>query len=475
MNNAATSAVPVRAAAYLRMSTESQNYSLEHQEAAIAAYALARGFQVVSTYADGGISGLTLQKREGLKRLLADVLRGAADFSAILTYDVSRWGRFQDIDESAHYEFLCRSAGVHIEYCAEAFDNDGSMVATLLKSIKRVMAAEKSRDLSETITHTKRRMSLKGFWPGGNPSFGLRRVTMPDAQGVVETLHPGWANGQKGRRVRVGLGPPEEVALVRKIFRMCAGGRMSPCAIAQSLNETMPNSYWGEPWTRPRVNRILRDEIYIGTRIYGRFRYRLGARKQQPRSEWIAVPDACPAILSVAAFRAAQRGLERRRHFTNDEMIARLRGLWAKHGYLSHAIITHDPDGPSVTTYVKRFGSLEKIYERIGYTPTARQVEMTARIAPYRVPRRPAASRLTDEEVITRLRTLREDRGKLDIMLIEVTPGLPPIRDLKRRFGSTARIYELACHVPTSRQRVRLGKRADEWSSVGRTPSPRLS
>jgi DNA invertase Pin-like site-specific DNA recombinase len=147
----------VRAAAYLRMSTESQNYSLEHQEAAIAAYALARGFQVVATYTDGGISGLTLRRREGLKRLLRDVLVGSAGFSAILTYDVSRWGRFQDVDESAHYEFLCRQAGVQVAYCAEVFENDGSMVATLLKTMKRAMAAEKSRDLSDTVARSDMR------------------------------------------------------------------------------------------------------------------------------------------------------------------------------------------------------------------------------------------------------------------------------------------------------------------------------
>ena len=38
---------------------------------------------------------------------------------AILVYYVSRWGSFQDTDESAHYEFACKSAGVPVHYCAE--------------------------------------------------------------------------------------------------------------------------------------------------------------------------------------------------------------------------------------------------------------------------------------------------------------------------------------------------------------------
>ena len=45
----------------------------------------------------------------------------------ILVYDVSRWGRIQDADESAHYEYICRSAGFHGAYCAEQFENDGDM------------------------------------------------------------------------------------------------------------------------------------------------------------------------------------------------------------------------------------------------------------------------------------------------------------------------------------------------------------
>jgi DNA invertase Pin-like site-specific DNA recombinase len=44
--------------------------------------------------------------------LVADVVAGQDVFDTILVYDVSRWGRFQDADESAHLEFLCRSAGV---------------------------------------------------------------------------------------------------------------------------------------------------------------------------------------------------------------------------------------------------------------------------------------------------------------------------------------------------------------------------
>src|ERR1700752_2799358 len=140
-----------RAAQYVRMSTNLQKYSIENQAAVIGVYAQAHDLSIVRTYRDEGESGLKLKNRAGLIQLLDDVQSGHADFHHILVYDVSRWGRFQDTDESAHYEYLCRRAGLKVAYCAEQFDNDGTMMSSIMKNIKRVMAAEYSRELSAKI------------------------------------------------------------------------------------------------------------------------------------------------------------------------------------------------------------------------------------------------------------------------------------------------------------------------------------
>ena len=58
-----------RAAQYVRMSTEHQQYSTENQEAAIRSYADARNFVIVRTYADEGKSGLRIEGRNALKQL----------------------------------------------------------------------------------------------------------------------------------------------------------------------------------------------------------------------------------------------------------------------------------------------------------------------------------------------------------------------------------------------------------------------
>ena len=127
----------IRAAEYVRMSTEHQKYSTENQGDEIRVYAERHHMEIVRTYSDAGKSGLKIEGRDALKQLIDDVEGGVADFDAILVYDISRWGRFQDADESAYYEYICRRSGISVHYCAEQFDNDGSPVSTIVKGVKR--------------------------------------------------------------------------------------------------------------------------------------------------------------------------------------------------------------------------------------------------------------------------------------------------------------------------------------------------
>src|ERR1700712_4950125 len=94
--SASTDAPRVPAAEYVRMSTEHQKYSTDNQAEAIRRYAANRGYEIVKTYADEGKSGLNIGGRLGLQRLLEEIESGRAGFDALLVYDVSRWGRFQD-------------------------------------------------------------------------------------------------------------------------------------------------------------------------------------------------------------------------------------------------------------------------------------------------------------------------------------------------------------------------------------------
>jgi DNA invertase Pin-like site-specific DNA recombinase len=104
------------AAKYVRMSTEHQQYSIDNQADAISRYAQDHEMEIVRTYIDSGKSGLTIENRPGLRQLIADAESGFPGFTAVLVYDVGRWGRFQDVDESAFYEYRCRRARIALHY-----------------------------------------------------------------------------------------------------------------------------------------------------------------------------------------------------------------------------------------------------------------------------------------------------------------------------------------------------------------------
>ena len=208
-----------RAAQYVRMSTEHQQYSTENQADKILDYAAHHGFEIVRTYADEGKSGLSISGRDGLQRLLADVKVGNTDFEAVLVYDVSRWGRFQDADESAHYEYTCKQAGILVIYCAEQFENDGSPVSTIVKGVKRAMAGEYSRELSAKVFAGQCRLIELGFRQGGPAGFGLRRVLLDQSGETKAALKTGEQKSLQTDRVVLHPGPPEEVEVVHQMYR----------------------------------------------------------------------------------------------------------------------------------------------------------------------------------------------------------------------------------------------------------------
>lgn len=158
-----------RAAQYVRMSTEHQQYSTENQGDKICEYAVRRNLEIVRTYADEGKSGLRIDGRQALQQLIADVQAGKADFQIILVYDVSRWGRFQDADESTYYEYICRRAGIQVVYCAEQFENDGSPVSTIVNGVKRAMAGEYSREQERPELGHRPCSGEPGYTTGGVP------------------------------------------------------------------------------------------------------------------------------------------------------------------------------------------------------------------------------------------------------------------------------------------------------------------
>lgn len=361
----------VPAAQYVRMSTEHQQYSTSNQEDMIREYAVKRGYEIVRTYADEGKSGLTVAGRESLRRMIADVQSGNAGFKAILAYDISRWGRFQDADESAYYEYLCKRAGIDVHYCAEQFENDGGPTSTIIKSVKRAMAGEYSRELSSKVFKGQCRLIELGYRQGGAPGFGLRRMLINQAGESKGLLSRGECKSLQTDRVVLVSGPDNEVQHVQRIYEMFTQQGMQESEIASILNADGVVTDLGRPWNRGTVRQVLTNEKYIGNSVYNRTSFKLKKKHVcNPPEIWVRKDNAFPALVSPELFFVA-RGViqERNRRLSNEEMLARLRKLAEQHPTLSGHLIDATEGMPLSAAYRTRFGSLLEAYRQAGYAP----------------------------------------------------------------------------------------------------------
>jgi len=423
-----------RAVEYVRMSTEHQRYSITNQRSAIATYAEGRGYELIRSYEDAGKSGLTLKGRDGLQRLLADTLGPTRDFSAIIVLDVSRWGRFQDPDQAAHYEFLCRQAGVRVIYCAEPFVDDLGPMTSVLKNLKRVMAAEYSRELSVKLSRARLQQARLGFRQGGVITYGFRRQLVTEDGEPRQFLERGHQKALRGERVRFALGAEAELAVIRRIFELFLRPKATFAGIARTLNEEGVPSGTGGQWEASRIGRLLRHELFIGQYTFNKVIKPLRTPAvRNPESEWVRVKVADP-IVAPATFKRVQK-LARpggRNRLTDEEMLARLRRILAREGRLTPGLIDRDRGTPCTCTYVKRFGSVGDTYALIGY-----------RKPPFRW-RGGVGGYWTDEAILDSIRTVHETHGYVTAGLIDTVEGGPSNSTIRKRFGSLRACYELA-------------------------------
>lgn len=420
------------AAEYLRMSREHQRYSLAVQSAAIREFAEARGLSIVRSYVDHGQSGLTLRGRAGLKALLADVLSGQADFRSILVLDVSRWGRFEDPDQAAHYEFLCREAGLQVHYCGEPFDNDGSPVASLLKQMKRVMAHEYSRELGEKIHAAQQRVCRSGFKIGGSAPFGTRRVIVDRHGDRSRILQAGEWKAVQSERVVLVPAPETELIWLRQIFDWYVSDRLAFGEIASRLNAAGVVHPRHVTFSEQSVGYILSNPICLGQYAYNKRTYRLQhSPRRNPREEWI-FSHMFPPIVDPKVFASAQRRRAgSRRVYSDATMLSHLRKLTKRHGKLSVAIM-NKTKGPNVALYYLRFGSLRRACELAG---------VEGRMRFHGPPKHAKYDRL---HIIAALEQLLVLRGHLTASLIDQDPNLPHSAYVRKMFGTLTAAYQAA-------------------------------
>lgn len=430
MNNGAP---PRLAAQYVRVSTDTQRYSSLNQQLTIAAFAAAHGYCIVQTYEDENRSGLTTKGRGGLSNLLSDVVSGRAQYDTVLVLDVGRWGRYQDPDEAAHYEFLCRSSGVEVRYCAEDFDR--GLAGSIIKQLKRVMAGEYSRELSAKVRQAKINGRPLGLVQGGACPYGVARAELlPDG-----TLGRVLARGERKSRPEYSLryvpGDPAEIAIVRRVFALYLKGKKSPSAIARQLNADGLRFCENSAWTFQHVRRLLRCELLTGKVFYGKSSRDLnGKRVLYPRDAWSGTKVFDP-IISEAMFKAAERRrewvhLHRRR--SDERLLNDLRCVRARYGRISTALIDSMPECSNASYYDKRFGSLGAALALIGEPPRLNRLGASLGRA------------IPVEHLVEALRILEREHGYVSCDVIQAASNAPSVQTYLGRFGSMKAAYAAA-------------------------------
>lgn len=390
---------PIPVAEYVRMSTEEQPNSITIQQAAIRRYADAHGYQVVLTYADPGRSGIEIKRRPGLRQLIQDVVGGRPLFRAILVFDVSRWGRFQDTDESAHYEFLCRSAGIPVHYCAEQFENNGTLSSDMMKALRRTMAAEYSRDLAVRVKGGMRLLAQRGFHVGGVAGYGLRRLLISADGSKKQILRLGELKNIRSDRVILVPGPKKEADVVRLMFFLAAAKKKSPQKIAEELTSRGIGYLNGRNWNKGNVRLILKNERYIGSNIWSKTTkpFNLAAHRL-PRTEWVVKENAFKPLISPEQFARVQKLLHERytqNRKPEEYYLKEMRRILAREGKLTEKLLKKRGIFDH-RAYIRRFGSTLRAYELVGFKPSAHTLKCRLGYRRFQRLRAKLMNRLTD-------------------------------------------------------------------------------
>ena len=277
----------MRIAAYCRVSTDKDEQldSLNHQKEFFVEYAKRSDHELVRLYADEGISGTSLKKREEFKRLLRDAELGL--FDMVVVKDISRFAR-NTVDALQSIRKL-KSMGICTLFLTANMDSmgDSEFILTLFSA----MAQEESSNLSKRVKWGKKINAEKGRVP--QRIFGYDRI-----DNFTLEINPG------------------EAGIVRKIFSLYNDQGLGCRTISATLNRDRDKTKLGSDWNARGVRRVLVNPIYCGILINHKYEiedYLTGRQIRLPEEEQFCHSRPAWAIVTPEAFRKAQEIMASRR------------------------------------------------------------------------------------------------------------------------------------------------------------------
>lgn len=384
---AAPAAPRFRGVAYYRHSAKDrQENSVAIQQELVQKWAKENGVEIIQEFADRGKSGLTAEGRDGFNDMLDNWVKKRKDFDFVLCLDVSRWGRFQDIDLSATYSAEVKKHGKQVIYTTLGMPRPDDPLYPVYVQFERFRAAQQSKELSVKVFHGCIRIAQQGYWPGGKPPYGFDRLLLDEARNRMHVLTHGQKKSISNQRVTLTLGPEEQVGTVRRIFHEFIDLGHSLQRIADGLNADGVRSAMGGLWNVGKVRRILTNIMYAGTLVYNKTTSKLKTpTRRNPLDQWIRTAGAIDPLVDQAIFDRAQAILAQAAlRYAPETMLQHLERLHREHGFLRPSLVSADELAPSPSTYNTHFRSLDVAYQQLFRTAAGEvraQVEVLLREA----------------------------------------------------------------------------------------------
>ena len=283
----------IRLAAYCRVSSDSddQLHSFAAQVRYYSDYTKRNPkYELVDIYADEGITGTEMEKRDELNRLLRDCKRGKID--RIITKSVSRFAR--NTEELLVTLRLLKELGVSVYFEEQGIDTN-QLNSEIIVTFPGMVAQKESETISGNLRWSTQKRMERGDYVCTHVPYGYRLV---DKKVVI--YEP-------------------EAEIVRKIFQLYLQG-MGLQQISDWLNEmgiVRPIRHGKNCWEKATITYILKNEKYMGDALLqksfttGCVPYRQRINKGEKPQYY--VENYCPAIVSREIFETVQKLIAEKR------------------------------------------------------------------------------------------------------------------------------------------------------------------
>ena len=280
-------------ALYARVSSDAQDtdLSLTAQLRAMREHVQRLGDVVTREFVDEAKSGRT-DARPAFKQMIGLAKSDDPPFCKIYVWKLNRFARSREV--SVVYKSLLRRKGIEVVSINEPVDDSptGRLLEGMIESVDEFYSASMGQDIKRGMRENARR----GFFNGSRPPYGFQRVSVRDGERTRHRLEPMSDDST-------------QIVAVRKMFKMILDGR-GCLEIAKQLNSEGHNTTGGAKWGKVTVHKILTNEAYKGTLVWGG---RAGHPAARSGEAPIRVEKAWSAVIDADTFSAVQSKLASRR------------------------------------------------------------------------------------------------------------------------------------------------------------------